>query len=621
LNYFRTHFREMTEMRNQSPETPALLFRYSSRKPHTFFLILCWFVATTTFPAHVAFAAKTENVAEPTEDSNVARLPPLPTPPSTVPPLPSNEETEELEGKFKGLKSPSSRERTEAVKESLEVRPKLIFAAIARFNKLSERAEPERLKRALVSIKEKANRGRRGSTDESKDLVYILAEQCNVKDDSHRELLELVTLSRVFAQIGTVEGARYLIEEYVRFGEFVRVDVQNRLFELKDGAIAALIEARRHKAEKIAHWAERQLDRLGKAAPSEAVRTTSYQTLADILRAYGRTKDPDAARVVVSYANSERYQVREAARQAVALMGNVALWQLREAYEDVMGKRPRRDFGWERTARELFYEYDRLRIVVVAKLYESGVKAYGDGNLEEMAKAYDAVLARLPEFDRGPDMAAGYFALAEKLQHKNPEEAASALVRVERLAKDENLRARARSLRDTLKAVKRAENGVFDTSLLSSAVERDRTNVVASKMLTALDKQLVESTTTRVRWLTSGAIAMIALISIAIILFRRRPNPTNVNQLLVKDDSPSPSNPLPQRVVGHAEAPIASPNETLRNTLSTVGSEFLKTTSTDTPPRTEGASSTEGTPSTESASSTEGSLPPPIPKRDPFEGL
>jgi hypothetical protein len=292
---------------------------------------------------------------------------------------------------------------------------------------------------------------------------------------------------------------------------------------LKDGAVAALIETRRHKAEKIARWAERQLDRLGKAAPGEAVRTSSYETLADILRAYGRTKDPDAARVIVSYANSERYQVREAARQAVTLMGNVALWQLREAYEDVMGKRPRRDFGWERTARELFFEYDRLRIVVVSKLYETGIRAFQEGKLEEMGKAYDAVLTRLPQFDKGPEMANGYFALAEHLATSNPDEALTALVRVERLTNNETLRARAKSKRDTLAAMKRAKSGVFDASLLKSAIERDPTNQTAKHLLTALDKDLVESTTNRVRVATSGGIALIALISIGLILFRRRP--------------------------------------------------------------------------------------------------
>lgn len=478
----------------------------------------------------VAWAAKSDAVTETSDESNVARLPPLPSPPTLKLPAPSAEDVEELDGKLKRLKSANAVERTEAARELLEVRPRLIGAAIARYNQFSERAEPERLKRALLSVKEKNQRNRRANSDQadtSKDLLLLLAEQPNVKDDSFRDLLELVGISRVFTQIGSVEAARGLIDIYVKFGEFMRVDVQNRLFDLKDGAVAALIETRRHKADKIARWAERQLDRLGKAAPGEAVRTSNYETLADILRAYGRTKDPDAARVVVSYANSERYQVREAARQAVALMGNVALWQLREAYEDVMGKRPRRDFGWERTARELFFEYDRLRIVVVSKLYETGIRAFQEGKLEEMGKAYDAVLARLPQFDQGPEMAKGYFALAEALAASNPDEALTALVRVERLSTDETLRTKAKSRRDTIAAIKRAKTGVFDASLLKSAVDRDPSNHHAKQMLTALDKDLVESTTNRVRFATSGGIALIALVSIALILFRRRPVQTN----------------------------------------------------------------------------------------------
>ena len=68
-----------------------------------------------------------------------------------------------------------------------------------------------------------------------------------------------------------------------------------------DFGVAALIEARRHKADKIARWAERQLDILNKAIPSEAIRTDHHEALADILRAYGRCRDPDAARIILSW--------------------------------------------------------------------------------------------------------------------------------------------------------------------------------------------------------------------------------------------------------------------------------------------------------------------------------
>ena len=96
---------------------------------------------------------------------------------------------------------------------------------------------------------------------------------------------------------------------------------------------------------------------------------------------------------MVSFAGTERSQVRDAARQAIALMGETANWQLRDAYENVVGKRPQRDWSWERTARELFGELDRLRSSEVSDLFEAGLKAQSDGDLERMRSAFDQVLA------------------------------------------------------------------------------------------------------------------------------------------------------------------------------------------------------------------------------------
>ncbi len=67
--------------------------------------------------------------------------------------------------------------------------------------------------------------------------------------------------------------------------------------------------------------------------------------------------------------------MREAARQAIALLGETGNWQLRDAYENVVGKRPARDWNWDRTAQELFFELDRLRSAEVNDLFDKGQKA------------------------------------------------------------------------------------------------------------------------------------------------------------------------------------------------------------------------------------------------------
>src|SRR5690606_27376570 len=100
--------------------------------------------------------------------------------------------------------------------------------------------------------------------------------------------------------IGTVSAVRQLIHVFVRF-EFLRIDTQLQLDKLDEKSLAALIETTRHAAPTVAEWAKRRLDFVGKAIPSEAVRVSSSDALADILRAYGRLKDPDAARLVLSF--------------------------------------------------------------------------------------------------------------------------------------------------------------------------------------------------------------------------------------------------------------------------------------------------------------------------------
>jgi hypothetical protein len=466
-----------------------------------------------------------------------SELPALPALPKTEPALVERADIDELDARIQSLYSDNAEDRKEAVREVLEVRPRLMAAILSRLEKLAARADRERMKRVMSQIRERSSRPSdtneavsHGSPDSRPDLLLQLVDKARPKDDGWRDLLELVALSRMLAQVGNLQAARGLIEIYVRFGEFMRVDVQNRLSELKDGAVAALIEARRHRAEKVARWAERQLDRLGKAAPSEAIRSDNYEVLADVLRAYGRTKDLDAARIIVSYASSERYQLREAARQAIVMLGEVGIWQLRDAYENVIGKRPRRDWSWDRTARELFFEFDRLHAAKLYELLEQGRQAASDGRFEDMAKAYDALLARSPQFDRAATLASGYYALAEKLAQSQPQVAQAALVRVERLATDPALGQRARSLRDTLVAEQQLRGGVVDTYLLRSALERDPANRRARELLASGDRAEVEAQTIRTRWLTSGAIALTAVVAILFVLLRRRGEPMTIER-------------------------------------------------------------------------------------------
>jgi tetratricopeptide (TPR) repeat protein len=294
---------------------------------------------------------------------------------------------------------------------------------------------------------------------------------------------------------------------------------------LGDRAVPALIETKRHPAEKIAKWANRELDALGKGIPSEAVQTNDLQVLSDVIRAYGRVRDPDAARIVVSFANSERAQVREASRQAIAMLGEVGAWQLRDTYETVVGKKPPRDWNWERTARELFAEFDRLRSAEVSKLYDAGIAARDKGDLEAMRKAFDQVLTRNPDYLKRDELAAAYLDYGQKFAEKKPADALDALRRAERLGKGSELEKTASSLRLTLEAERLATSGIADRTLLTRALEVNPNNSQAKAELSRFDRGEVKRDDSY-RYLGAGAIFVVALAGIIVVLLKReRPEP------------------------------------------------------------------------------------------------
>jgi hypothetical protein len=453
-------------------------------------------------------------------------LPPLPTVPSIDPSAPDPTTVEELEGLLSRLVAADASERDEAARQILEISPRSVPAIDRKLAEIAEMSDLNELKRALLAVRDKAREAERqrmraaGETGEVKTPDYLIMLVTHARPDSEawQRVTAVVAMSRILTQIGSVESARALIGLYARFGEFLRVDTQLQLAKIGDPAVAALVEAQRHKAQRVGSWASRQLDSLGKAIASEAVQTEDHAALADILRAYGRIRDPDAARIVISFANSERLQVRLAARQAVAMMGEVALWQLRDTYENTVGKRPPRDWSWERTARELFNEFDRLRLSRSREQFEQGLAAQEQGNLERMREAFDDVLAHSPLFDQRERMTEGYLAYAAKHAESEPSKAVSALRRAARLDMDPARKQRTQSLLLTLEAQRLAEAGVVDLTLLRRAIELDEGNDRAQAALRGAEHGEIIRRSEFGRYAAALAITSLALLGVTFIL-------------------------------------------------------------------------------------------------------
>ncbi len=506
----------------------------------------------------------------------VNELPLLPTAPRIELRKPTRVELDDLESRLVGLLSTDSDRREEALEQLLEFDASLLPAIGARLELLATKLDRERFKRQLqqkgVSSKGAAPTGGLPlARDPFAERLARWLDERSPSEAGFAEGAELLALCRMLTRLGSVEAARELIALYARMGEFLRIDIQRALTQLGDSGTAALIEARRHRAQKIADWAERQLDQSGKSLPSAAIRTDNTQGLADILRALGRTRDPDAARIIISFANSERHQIRVAARQSIALLGEVALWQLREAYENTVGKRPPRDWSAERIARELFSEHDRVRLARVERTFREGLALQARGDHAAMARSFDAVLLRAPNYERGSEMASGYLAWGEQLIDREPDAALLALGRAERLATDAPTRERARSLRITLMARNSLKEGAVDTELMRTAAALDLNNQHVRRDLARLESEPLERDRARLRAVAAGAIGLLSLLGILVVLLRGRAShraaaSPDLSLSSNRTQSTTPTDPSgapdAQSPTDLAQSPISAPSST-----------------------------------------------------------
>lgn len=458
-------------------------------------------------------------------------LTPLPAPPDIRLPRPTERSSTTVSDLLERLTSEDSAERAAALSALRGVSSELLPALSTEIAKLSSRADKQALKDLLLSIRKKTRAdirasmkaaGRRGKVV-TPDYLEMLLGSPQPKSETWRQLVRVVATSRMLGHLGTTAATRELVEIYVRFGEFLRVDTQLQLKALGDRALPALIEAQLHPAPKIAKWARRRLELRGKDVPSEAIQVDDPHLLADILLAYGRTRDPDAARILVSFCNSERRAVREGARQAVTLMGEVANWQLRDTYEKLIGRRPLREWSWDRTARELFTELDRTRLADVHRLFDEGEKALAEQKWAEMKQAFDRVLARSPHFDEREVLTRGYYGFAQARLDDDRQESLDALRRAERLAPDEATRGRVKSLRLTLEAEELLERGIADQVLYRRAIELNPDNVRAKEGLKKIALGEVAAETQVGRYVGAAAILFVVLVALAYFALRRVP--------------------------------------------------------------------------------------------------
>ncbi|WP_437277597.1 hypothetical protein WME90_41155 [Sorangium sp. So ce375] len=376
----------------------------------------------------------------------------------------------------------------------------------------------------------KADQGAKKGADDEKDdgdwLDFMLAMP-RPRDSAWRDVVKLLAMERMLVATGTTPAVRELIALHAYFGELLRIDLQRQVAKLRDKAVPALIEARQHDAKIVQRWASKQLDLLGRAIPGEAIASNDTQILADVLRAYGRVRDVDAMRVILSFCNSDRARLRDAAREAISAIGEPGIWQLRDAYLDLTGTKPPREWSWDRVARELFGTYDRARLAEVYKLMDEGVAAASAGKLAEATDAFDRVLARAPLFERRKEMVDAYVEQARSLPADRREDALAMLRKALRLDAPGERAKKIEAEIAYLEGALLIERGTPDKFVLERAIELDPSHAGAKAALASLGDKVAERKSQTNRHLAAGAVGLAAVLSMFLIARRRSaPSPS-----------------------------------------------------------------------------------------------
>ncbi len=369
---------------------------------------------------------------------------------------------------------------------------------------------------AMKALKEE-NEGRMNA--DGFDLVEAVFRS-KKKDAGAKTILVTATLIRTLARIGSTAATRELVALTDDHGGAFRPEITRQVKALGEVFVPALIEARR-SAPEIRRWANLQLEGLGKKTAGDAAQVKSSQVLCDVLRAFGNIHDVEALAVILSFVNSDRAQVRAAAREALASYGGDGLWKLREAYQNLTGKPTPDGWGAEQVAKELFLAYDRVRLQEVYDLLESGLKKQKEGDLDGATQDFDKVLARQPLLDRRSEMVAGYMAYGAKNAEADRPKALAVYRKAARLDPDKDRKAQIDSQIAYLEAMDLESRGVYDAAMFKSALQLDPANDKARAELERIefDAEVKQEKSRRV--FAGIAVLVVAIVGIFAVGARR----------------------------------------------------------------------------------------------------
>jgi tetratricopeptide (TPR) repeat protein len=425
---------------------------------------------------------------------------------------------EELSALLNKLLAPdASAERKLAMVKELEKLGADAVAPIHRRLELERRASPIGVSNTMKALREENEGRERG---EGFDLVGALAK-LKKTEAGYPTVLTTAALIRTLAHMGTTPALRELVALTDDHQGAFRPEITRQVKALGEAFVPALIEARRSPAE-IRRWANLQLEALGKRTAGDAAQVKSSAVLCGVLRAYGNIHDVEALSVILSFVNSDRSQVRSAAREALANYGGDGLWKLREAYQNLTGKPTPDGWGADQVANELFLAYDRVRLKEVYDLLDTGLHKHREGRSLEAIADFDKVLAHEPLLDRRSEIIPAFMAAAEASWESDEPKALALYRKAARLNPDPERKNQIESRILTLEGLSLEHRGVHDQEVFKSALTQDPSNERARSAIERLEYDGDAKEERKRRIFAGVALLAVCFLGILVLGGRRR---------------------------------------------------------------------------------------------------
>jgi len=383
------------------------------------------------------------------------------------------------------------------------------------------RPKPDRVVRLLTAFRHAVGSRRADDIVDIAPGVLALLER-----DRSRDLLKVVEpllLLRSLERIGTRDAGM----EVVKLIGFDQGAWRNELRCVRSRMglrlLPVLIEMRGHENAPVRRWAARGIRALGMNDPSVAVRIADHHLVAEILLAYTNPPDFGALPVIVSSMNSDKIEIRSAARKAISRFGNNAIWPLREAFEEATGKPAGREWNWERLLAELSSLHDRERMQKADEALEKGMAAFRESDFETMARNFDQILADYPEYKKRSEMAPGYAAMGQKyLRSDDLALAIRAYRRAIRLSPTHSDVSEWRAQLALVTSEQQLSSGVANLAGYQKVLHHDPKNEAAKTIIDRISGAWEMRQETARRWSKVGAVVLLSIFALG--QFYRRAN-------------------------------------------------------------------------------------------------